>query len=76
MGLVGIDRLSIAQGSLEAPVHRALLEAGVWILEGLALGRAQPGGWQLHCLPLKLADAEAAPVRALLSDWIDVGEMS
>lgn len=76
VGLVGIDRLSIAQGSLEAPVHRALLEAGVWILEGLALGRAQPGGWQLHCLPLKLADAEAAPVRALLSDWIDVGEMS
>src|SRR5581483_458103 len=64
--LVGIDRLSIAPAGDPRPVHQALLEAGIVILEGLDL-RAAPGGpCQLLCLPLKLAGADGAPARVVL----------
>lgn len=66
-GLVGIDSISVdppEEGDL--PAHRVLLENGVPILEGLNLAGVEPGGYTLICLPLKLKDAEASPVRAVL----------
>ena len=64
---VGIDYLSVS-GYMkdEARVHRALLEAGVWIIEGLDLSGARPGQYELICLPLRMEGLEAAPARALL----------
>lgn len=65
--LVGIDYLSVAgYRRNEVDVHRALLGAGVWILEGLDLSAAEPGDYELLCLPLKIENAEGAPARALL----------
>jgi len=64
---VGIDYLSI--GGLHkdlAETHRILLAAGVWIIEGLDLSRVRPGRYDLVCLPLRLAGADAAPARAML----------
>lgn len=67
LGLVGIDYLSIeAVGSVGHPVHMDLLTHDVLILEGADLSAVQPGRYQLHCLPLKLAGFEASPVRAIL----------
>ncbi|MDA8169003.1 MAG: cyclase family protein [Nitrospiraceae bacterium] len=64
---VGIDYLSVGgYGKNEQEVHRTLLEAGVWIIEGLNLSAVQPGNYELICLPLKLEGAEAAPARAAL----------
>jgi arylformamidase len=60
--LVGIDYLSI--GSEEA--HRILLEAGVCVLEGLWLGAAPPGEYEMICLPLRLEGADGAPARVLI----------
>jgi arylformamidase len=60
--LVGIEGLSI--GSVA--VHRILLEAGVWILEGLDLSRAGAGRYDLVALPLRIPGADGAPARALL----------
>jgi arylformamidase len=64
--LVGIDYLSIAPASDPGPVHRALLQAGVLILEGLDLSAVPAGSYTLVCLPLRLEGAEAAPTRAVL----------
>jgi hypothetical protein len=65
--LVGVDYLSV--GGFRADgveTHRALLEAGIWIIEGLDLRRVRPGGVQLLCLPLKILGGDGAPARALV----------
>ena len=65
--LVGIDYLSIQlYNDVEPQTHRTLLHAGIIILEGLDLRQVRPGGYDLICLPLKLADSEGAPARAVL----------
>jgi arylformamidase len=64
--LVGIDYLSIAPYKQSIPTHRALLEPGVVILEGLDLSAVSPGMYTLYCLPLKLIGSDGAPARAIL----------
>ena len=64
--LVGIDYLSIQQFGGDPETHRILMRAGVAILEGLDLAGVEPGPYRLTCLPLRLANAEAAPARAVL----------
>ncbi len=65
--LVGTDAPSVdAFTSKELPTHKACLERGVWILEGLTLQGVTPGEYELICLPLNLPDADASPVRAVL----------
>jgi arylformamidase len=44
----------------------ALLEAGIWIIEGLNLAAVEPGDYELVCLPLKIAGGDGAPARAVL----------
>ncbi|HXN47578.1 MAG TPA: cyclase family protein [Bryobacteraceae bacterium] len=64
---VGIDYLSIGAPSEEGyEVHRTLLGAGIWIVEGLDLSAASPGRYELICLPLKVPGADGAPARAIL----------
>src|SRR5215208_3893514 len=46
--------------------HRALLGAGIWIVEGLDLSEVEPGDYELICLPVKLVNSDGAPARALL----------
>ena len=48
------------------PTHRALLGAGIWIVEGLDLSAIEPGEYDLVCLPLKIEGADGAPARAVL----------
>ena len=66
--LVGIDYLSVAPFDELFPTHRTLLHAGIVPLEGLNLSSVEPGVYQLVCLPLKIADADGAPARAILID--------
>ena len=66
-GLVGIDYISVDRYEDESlPVHNILLKNDVLILEGIDLGAVSPGRYWLICLPLKIKDSEAAPVRAVL----------
>ncbi len=65
--LVGLDTPSIdfmTSKTLEA--HKILLTGGVAILESLDLRSVAPGFYDLVAPPLKIAGADAAPVRALL----------
>ncbi|MHB8059320.1 MAG: cyclase family protein [Gaiellaceae bacterium] len=61
--LVGIDYLSV--GAPET--HRELLSHGVVLLEGLDLRAAAAGRYRLVCLPLRVAGADGAPARAVLT---------
>lgn len=65
--LVGIDYLSIERyGSVDHATHFVLLERSVVILEGLTLKDVPAGSYQLVALPMKLDQADGAPVRAIL----------
>lgn len=65
--LVGTDAPSVdALTSKDLPSHKACLECGVLILEGLNLQGVEAGEYELICLPLSLPDADASPVRAVL----------
>jgi arylformamidase len=64
---VGIDYLSVGGFHADGTaIHRALLEAGVYIIEGLNLSRAPEGPCELLCLPLSIPGADGAPARALM----------
>jgi arylformamidase len=65
--VVGIDYLSIEQfKSGGAPAHRTLLSNGVIIIEGLNLSEAEPGMYEMYCLPLRVAGGDGAPARVVL----------
>lgn len=65
--VVGIDYLSIeAAHGAGAPVHRALLERNVVIIESLNLSGVPTGDYELICLPLKLSGLDGAPARVVL----------
>ncbi|MDZ7742924.1 MAG: cyclase family protein [Bacteroidota bacterium] len=65
--LCGIDYLSVSGiKKNETAVHRALLEAGIWIIEGLNLQEVEEGNYELICLPVKIKDSDGAPARVLV----------
>ena len=79
--LVGIDYLSICRFETEADwdsveeylaksdihrVHRIFLDNGIYILEAVDLSGAEPGEYELICLPIKLERGDAGLARAIL----------
>lgn len=68
---VGIDGLGIERAQSDYSTHKSLLGAGVIIIEGLRLKDIEPGHYLLFAAPLKIAGAEAAPIRALLIERDD-----
>lgn len=64
---VGIDYLSIGPYGPEGEeTHQILLNAGIWVIEGLDLSAIEAGLYDMVCLPLRLVDTEGAPARAIL----------
>jgi len=64
---LGVDYLSIGGYKKDGmEVHRTILGAGIWVIEGLDLSKAKPGLYDLVCLPLKLLHGDGAPARAIL----------
>jgi arylformamidase len=64
--LVGVDYLSVAPYGDSVPTHTVLLKAGIVVVEGLNLSNVVRGFYDLYCLPLKLANCDGAPARAIL----------
>jgi arylformamidase len=65
--LVGIDTPSVDPfDSKDLPAHHVILEMGMRNLEGLDLGAAPAGDYELIALPLRLMEADSSPVRAVL----------
>jgi arylformamidase len=66
---VGIDYLSVGGFRKDGiETHRALLGAGIWVVEGLNLAKIKPGRYELCCLPLKILNIDGAPARAALRE--------
>jgi arylformamidase len=64
---VGVDYLSVGGFRNDgAETHRALLEAGIWVIEGLDFSEVEPGECELVCLPIKIERSDGAPARAIL----------
>jgi|SRR5687767_544210 len=65
--VVGVDYLSVEQFKKPgAPAHRMLLSNGVIIIEGLNLAEAEPGMYEMYCLPLPVTGGDGAPARVIL----------
>lgn len=64
---VGVDYLSVGHFPDDiGETHLVLLRAGIWIIEGLDLSGAEPGDYDLLCLPLKFESGDGAPARVIL----------
>lgn len=69
VALIGIDGPSLdPQESKTMDAHHAVAAADMRILEGLVLDAVAPGWYELIALPLSIAGADAAPVRAVLRE--------
>lgn len=67
--IFGIDSISIKQkGSPDLRPHTELLNNNIIIIEGLDLSKANPGSYNLFCLPLNLIGLDGAPARAILTN--------
>jgi arylformamidase len=65
--LVGIDSASVDPAdSKTLPSHQVLCQRGLRVLENLLLDEVAEGDYELIALPLKLMEADASPVRAVL----------
>ncbi len=67
--LVGLDYLSVAHADEQVQVHRAFLDHGVALLEGIDLSEVDPGHYELICFPIRLRGLDGAPCRAVLRDF-------
>ena len=63
---VGINALGIERNQPEYNTHKSLLSKGIVIFEGLELSKINPGRYFFIGLPLKVKDADGAPMRAVL----------
>ena len=67
--LVGIDSQSVDPADSKVlPSHHRLLARGLRVLENLVLDGVAAGDYELIALPLKLVEADASPVRAVLRE--------
>lgn len=67
--LIGVDAASLdPQTSKTMDAHHAVQRHDMRILEGLVFDRVPDGRYELIALPLKIAGADAAPVRAVLRE--------
>ncbi len=67
--LVGIDTASIDPAdSKSLDSHQVIRRRGLRVLENLVLDAVPEGDYELIALPLKLATADASPVRAVLRE--------
>jgi len=67
--LIGLDLPSVdALDSKDLPIHHALGDAGIHILESLDLREIVPGIYELIALPLSIVGADGSPGRAILRE--------
>lgn len=67
IALIGIDTPSVDPStSQDLPSHQLLLKHDMRVLENLVLDAVPAGDYELIALPLRLTQADASPVRAIL----------
>ena len=69
---IGTDAISIGAPDEEYEVHHTLLDAGIVVIEGLEMTDVKAGDYFLVCLPLKIANGDGGPARAVLIKEKDI----
>lgn len=64
--LLGTESQTFGPQNAPMEVHKALLSAGVVLLEGIRLNDVSEGVFFLNAVPLNLSGADGAPCRAIL----------
>ena len=65
--LLGVEKMSVdPKGSNDNLIHKILLAGEIIIVENLSLTGVPPGDYAYCGFPLKIANSEAAPTRAIL----------
>lgn len=72
--LVGVDYLSVEGFHSDdlypdyqsAPTHHILMDAEIYIVEGLYLNNIDQGWYQMTCLPMSIKGCDGAPARVIL----------
>lgn len=65
---LGVEGMTVGTEGTIAQIHLTLLGAEVYIIENLDLSKVQAGEYFLSALPLKMAELDGSPVRAVLTD--------
>ncbi|MFB1081468.1 arylformamidase [Jeotgalibacillus sp. JSM ZJ347] len=67
VNLIGVDLPSVDHlESKTLPIHHALYQQDINILEGIVLDEVEEGRYQLIAMPLKISGGDGSPVRAVL----------
>lgn len=66
---LGVEGMTVGAEGTIVQIHRILLGAEVYIIENLDLSAVSAGDYFLSALPLKMADLDGSPVRAVLMDF-------
>ena len=69
VAVVGIDYQAV--GSFKdrdnlIEVHKVLVGNGIWVIEAIDLSEVKAGNYEIICLPIKIAQGDAAQARAIL----------
>ncbi|MDD4848480.1 MAG: cyclase family protein [Bacteroidales bacterium] len=64
--LVGVAQQTVGEGDETPVIHKILLQKEIVILEGLVLKDIQAGNYFLSAAPLKWANCDGSPCRAIL----------
>jgi arylformamidase len=65
--LIGVDAASVDPAdSKTLDAHHEIDRHDIRIVEGLVLDRVEPGEYELIALPIKIANSDGAPLRAVL----------
>jgi arylformamidase len=64
--LVGIDYYSIEDYESDGAVHKLLLSASVFIVEGLNLRDVPAGPCRIYCFPLRIVGGDGSPARVVV----------
>ncbi|MBI2134714.1 cyclase family protein [Candidatus Woesearchaeota archaeon] len=67
--LIGIDTLGIERNEKNHDTHKILFKKNIPVIEGLELSKIRQGRYFFIGLPLKIKDADASPLRAVLFEW-------
>ena len=61
-----IGSIQVLKDASAASIYGSRASNGVVIIEGLNLSDAEPGVYEMYCLPLRIAGADGAPARVVL----------
>lgn len=68
VNLVGVEALGVERDRPNHPTHHALMDNGIYLLEGLVLSDVKEGEYKMYALPLKIDNIDGLLLSVILED--------